>query len=84
MAKINSYLSFSNTREAMTFYQDCFGGELYFQTVKESPEMAAQMPPEYADAILHSTLTKDELVIMASDMSRRQYREYGRYVYFGR
>ncbi len=70
MAKINCYLSFNNCREAMTFYKDCLGGELYFQTVGESPEMAAQMPPEMKDDILHSTLTSGDLVIMASDLSR--------------
>ena len=38
MAQINAYLKFDgNCREAMTFYKECFGGELIFNTVKGSP-----------------------------------------------
>src|SRR5258706_121535 len=56
-----------NCREAMTFYKQCLGGELTFQTIGESP-MAAQMPAVMKDRILHATLINDELTIMASDM----------------
>ena len=38
MTQINSYLTFNgNCREAMTFYKECLGGELEFQTIGESP-----------------------------------------------
>ena len=58
MGKLNPYLNFDNNcREAMNFYKDCIGGELVFQKVSESPLMAAQMPPEFKDHILHSSLT---------------------------
>jgi len=68
MTQINSYLTFSgNCREAMTFYKDCLGGELSLQTIGESP-MADKMPQQMRDCILHSTLTKGALVLMASDM----------------
>lgn len=68
MSNINSYLRFKgNCREAMNFYQRCLGGELFFQTVGESP-LAAQMPPAMKDNILHSTLTHKDFVIMGSDM----------------
>jgi PhnB protein len=68
MTQINAYLTFNgNCREAMTFYQECLGGELFLQTIGESP-MAAQMPSQMKDCILHSTLTKGALIIMASDM----------------
>ena len=70
MAKLNPYLSFENCREAMIFYKDCLGGELVMQTVGESPAMAAQMPPEMKDHILHATLTTGDMVIMASDLSK--------------
>jgi uncharacterized glyoxalase superfamily protein PhnB len=37
MAKINAYLTFNgNCREAMTFYQSCFDGDLTLETVKGS------------------------------------------------
>jgi len=68
MSQINSYLTFSgNCREAMTFYKECLGGELFIQTIGESP-MADKLPGKMKDYILHSTLTKGSLVLMGSDM----------------
>lgn len=68
MAHINSYLTFNgNCREAMTFYRHALGGELMFQTIGESP-LSEQMPTKMKDYILHSTLTKGALTLMASDM----------------
>lgn len=52
------------------FLQRAVGGELVLQTVGEMPAMAAHMPPEFKDRILHSVLTSGDLVIMASDLSR--------------
>jgi PhnB protein len=68
MTQLNAYLRFyGNCREAMTFYQACLGGELWLQTFGESP-MAGEMPPAMKDNVLHSSLTKDSLVLMAADM----------------
>lgn len=68
MTQINSYLTFNgNCREAMTFYRECLGGELTFQTVGESP-LSGKMPEKMKDCILHATLTKDSWVLLASDM----------------
>ncbi|MBB6498081.1 VOC family protein [Pedobacter cryoconitis] len=69
MKHIDVYLTFGgNCAEAMTFYQKCLGGELYMQTVGESP-IAAQCPAGMKDQIMHSSLTKDGLLLlMASDM----------------
>jgi len=65
---INSYLTFNgNCREAMTFYKECLGGELFVQTVGESP-LSDKMPPQMKECVLHATLTKDALVLMGSDM----------------
>jgi PhnB protein len=73
MARLHPYLNFDkNCRQAMNFYKDCFGGELFLQTVGESPEMAAQMPPEWKDCIIHATLTSGDLVLMASDLNRNE------------
>jgi PhnB protein len=70
MTKINPYLSFDgNCREVMNFYQGCIGGKLVIQAVNESP-MAGKMPEKYNDAVMHSSLVKDDLIIMASDMHR--------------
>ena len=69
MAQLNPYLNFENNcREAMNFYKDCMGGELYIQTVGEMPEMAAQMPPEMKDNVMHACLNSGDVTIMASDL----------------
>jgi PhnB protein len=73
MGQLNPYLNFDNNcREAMSFYKECLGGELMLQTVGELPEMAAQMPPQMKDHILHSVLTSGGIMIMASDLSREK------------
>jgi PhnB protein len=68
MTNINSYLTFNgNCREAMNFYKECLGGELFLQTIGESP-MSDKMPPQMKESILHSTLTRGALILMGSDM----------------
>ena len=68
MTQINAYINFEgNCREVMTFYKECFGGELNMQTVEGSP-IEAQCPAGIKHQILHATLAKDELVLMGSDM----------------
>jgi PhnB protein len=69
MSTIHSYLTFNgNCREAMTFYQQCLGGELVFQTIAASP-LSEKMPKRMKDLILHSVLTTGDLVLMGSDMA---------------
>ncbi len=68
MTNIHAYLTFNgNCRQAMTFYKNCLGGELTLQTIGESP-MAEKLPAEMKQNILHSTLIKEGLILMASDM----------------
>ncbi|NHN25951.1 VOC family protein [Flavobacterium jejuense] len=68
MLQINSYLTFNgNCREAMTFYKECLGGELIFQTLGESA-LSNKMPKKMKDAILQATLTTRHFILMASDM----------------
>jgi len=67
MAQVNAYLRFQdNCRQAMTFYTECLGGELTLMTVGDSP-MAAQVPPEAKNHIMHSQLKNGNSVLMASD-----------------
>ncbi len=69
MTQIIPYLGFSgNCREAMTFYQECLGGELSLMTVAETP-MAGQMPAEMGQHIMHASLSKNGWSLMASDMN---------------
>lgn len=68
MTQINSYLTFNgNCREAMTFYKECLSGELVLQPIGGSP-LAEQLPAQMKESILHSTLIRGSLVLMASDM----------------
>lgn len=71
MAKLNPFLRFNDNkcREAMNFYKDCLGGELYFMPVKESP-MAKDIPEDKQDLIMHSTLKRNDWVLLGSDMLR--------------
>ena len=68
MTTVSPYLNFDgNTREVMTFYKECFGGELVLQVVAGSP-MEKHVPAELKNQIMHSTLTNGPMTIMASDM----------------
>lgn len=68
MTRISGYLSFhNNCSEAMHFYRDCLGGELTEVKVGGSP-MAAMMPPDMSDRILHSSLQIGDTMIMGSDL----------------
>lgn len=64
--KLNPYISFrDNTREAMEFYKDVFGGKLTMATFKE---FHASKDPAEDTMIMHSTLETDNgIVFMASD-----------------
>lgn len=68
MKAINPYIGFNGRcREAMTFYQQCFGGDLELQQVAGSP--MEQHWNGAMDQIFHSSLTVNgQQVLMGSDM----------------
>lgn len=67
MAQLNPYIRFDgNAREAFTFYKECLGGELSFQTVGESP-MGEHMSDK-KDDIFHAQLKNGKVVLLGSDM----------------
>ncbi len=69
MTQINAYVGFNGQcREAMTFYKECLGGELTLQTIAETP-VAAQCAEGMQNSIMHSSLTKGNLLLMGSDMT---------------
>ena len=72
--KLNPYLNFrDNTREAMEFYRDVFGGELQLNTFKE---YHASQDPSEDNKIMHSVLEADRITFMAADTpNSREYRE---------
>jgi PhnB protein len=71
VSSIRPYLHLDGTtRQAMEFYRDVLGGKLELMTVGETPWAAdmPQMPGVTPDKVMHSSLTKGDLVIMAADM----------------
>lgn len=65
MKTIDPYLIFNgNCRQAMEFYKDCLGGDLYMMTYAEGP---GEHPDAVKDKIMHAKVTKGQLAIMASD-----------------
>ena len=69
MKDIDAYIGFNGKcREAMSFYKECFGGELTLLTVGGSP-MESQCPPAMKDQILHSALVIGDVVLMGTDMT---------------
>lgn len=62
MKGFQTYLNFKGTtREAMTFYKDCLGGELFLQTLEETGAGAGTTD------IMHARLTVGSAILMASD-----------------
>jgi PhnB protein len=62
------YLFFSGTcRQALTRYQEIFGGELQLMTMADMPASEGSVPAEQADLIMHGSLTFGDNLLMASD-----------------
>ncbi|SMD33077.1 PhnB protein [Reichenbachiella faecimaris] len=68
MNKITTYLNFNgNCKEAMHYYQRCFGGDLRLQTIGESPYGEA-FPKEIRGHILEATLAMNASILKGSDL----------------
>ena len=60
-------------KEAFTFYQKCLGGRIQvMMTWGESP-MADQVPPEWRDKIIHTSLIVGETSLLGSDAPPGSY-----------
>ncbi|PYS73084.1 MAG: VOC family protein [Acidobacteria bacterium] len=72
--KLNPYLAFDGQcREAFDFYQQTLNGQISFmQTIGESP-MAASMPPEAHNRIMHVTLQIGDQVLQGADAPPGQF-----------
>jgi PhnB protein len=69
MKPIRPYLMFDgNCRDAMAFYRELLGGELEISTFAEgSAAQGFEVPPEVADQVMHASLQRGDLALMASD-----------------
>ena len=72
--KLNAYLAFDGRcREAFKFYEKTFGGRIAFlQTIGESP-MAATMPADAHDRVMHVTLHIGDQVLQGADAPPGQF-----------
>lgn len=60
-----TYLNFDgNCRDAMQFYERCFGGELFLMKFSEG---GGNIPPDTGERIMHARLTSGHAQLMASD-----------------
>ena len=67
MKPLVPYLFFDgNCREAMNFYQRCFGGKLELMTFGDSPDQDT-FADAAKDAIMHGSLNEGDFCLMASD-----------------
>lgn len=74
MMQMNPYLSFRGDCEAaLTFYAECFGGELGQIFRYGGSPMARDVPPDWGNKVMHTTLTVGGQVIMAGDVSPERY-----------
>ena len=70
MTTLTTYLLFDGTcRQAMEFYQSCFGGELALTKVKDSAAKD-RMPAFQQDKVLNARLRSGDVDISASDWLR--------------
>lgn len=73
MITLSPYFSFNgNCREAMTFYQGCFGGTLSFQSIADAPS-SNDFPEKIKYCILQASLITENLVLLATDMVAEEY-----------
>lgn len=64
-----TYLNFDgNAAEVMTFYHSVLGGNLNIQKIGDNP-MKENFPPEMHDKVMHASVTAQNILIGASDMS---------------
>jgi PhnB protein len=65
--QLQPYIFFyGRCEEALEFYKKTFGGTYELMRVKDTP-MAAQMPPEQRDKVMHASFTANGINFLAAD-----------------
>lgn len=72
--KANAHLYFNGRcKEAFSFYEKALGGKIQFMmTYGESP-MAAQLPAEQKDYVLHASIAVADTVLLGADAPPERY-----------
>jgi PhnB protein len=74
--RFNPYLTFNGDCEAaFRFYEQCFGGEVGGIFRYAGTPFASGVPPEWADKVMHATITICGQVLMGADAAPGQYEE---------
>lgn len=69
------FLTFSgNCKEALTFYQTCFGGTLRFEFFEKQLQGYTEMP------VVSGSLVSDTIIIHGSDLVQNEGRVIGNYM----
>ena len=72
--QINAYLSFKGQcEEAFRCYERTFGGQLGTIFRYAGSPMADQVPADWQDKVMHTTLTLDGQVLMGGDVAPDRY-----------
>src|SRR5687767_4721238 len=72
--QMNPYLSFDGKCEAaFKFYEQCLEGKLGDIFRYAGTPMAEQVPPDWQDKVMHSSLTFGDQVLMGGDVAPDRY-----------
>ena len=72
--QLNPHLHFNGQcEEAFKFYQQCLGGNLQTMMTHGDSPMAAQVPSEWREKIIHATLIVGETTLMGADVPPDHY-----------
>jgi PhnB protein len=72
--QLNPYLVFNGQCEAaFKFYEECLGGKIQTMMTWGDSPMAAQVPSEWRDKIIHATLIVGESALGGSDAPPDRY-----------
>ncbi len=74
--QLNPYLTFNGQCEAaFKFYQQCLGGNIQTMMAWGDSPMADQVPSEWRDKIIHTTLIVGETALLGADAPPDRYEE---------
>ena len=75
--QVNPQVTFDGQcREAFRFYESCLGAHITFMTTYGDSPMAAQVPPEWGDRIMHATLELGgQVILTGGDAFPNDYRK---------
>lgn len=69
------FITFSgNCKKALTLYQNCFGGDLYFDTFDESIAGIEELP------VVSGSLVSEKIVVYGSDLVHNEGRRVGNFM----